>query len=250
MTTIAVTLGFTPARVLEAGMNAFYATAEPGNIDAHYFLDQHYPLRRKHNVKDLRDICKQHDMKWVDSGQDRGLVDGFNYLMTRVQPDDDDLIITYDPDSEALTPGWNTAMIDAMRGDESLAWVSLLCTQIARNIEGRFLPGDYIEAGGRCVFIPNRIDMISVSCFRWSFLKAIGGLRGHYKYYGQVEIPLYQAAHSMNMRYGYLTDFIELSADAGGFGRLHDPEYTAWKQAHIHGYSGRFEEWLRANHLR
>jgi len=236
---VAITLGFCPARVLEAGMGHFYTTATPGLIETHYFLDQHYPVDRKTNRNRLLDLCNRYGMKWVDSGRDRGMCAGANFLLSQL-PKDTRYILGYDPDAVATIPGWDAAMVAVLEADSELAWVSLTPACIADNIESGRLQGAIRARAHNRVFVPERVDMFSITGLRADFIRDIGGFSSPFGYYGQVEMPLWAGAKQRGMSYGYLLDYPE----GAGPGNLHDLEYVEWKHAHIAGDTRSFGEWL------
>lgn len=236
--TIAVTLGFCGPKVLNAGLESYAKTAVLPS--PHYLVYQHYPVGGEQNKIDLHNIADKRGMQFFDSGYDRGLIDGFNNLMNTIGWDSSEYIVGVDPDSDPDTVGWDKAAVEVLHDDPQLGWVTLSSKPIKYNIDEGVLGGQFRIIGGHKVFVPYRVDMINVTVWRSSFLKEVGGLKQSFKYYGQVEAPMWNDLLAKQMKYGYLYDYTEL----GSHGAMHDDSYTKWKRDHIGGYSGGFAQWL------
>lgn len=235
---IAVTLGFCGPRVLQAGLDIYYklqTTHSP-----HYVTWNHYPLNEEETGKELERISHEKNCIFFDSGFDRGASNAFNHLMNTIGWDAAEFIIGVDPDDVSEQVGFDAAMIKALEENPDLAWVSLLSPPIAHNIREGALPGEMRHTSGPRVFVPSRVDQINISCWRGSFLKAIGGLQQQHAYWGQVESPTWHAAKNLGLKFGYLMDYSSLS-----LGHLHDPQYATYKHKHVNGFHGSFAEWLK-----
>lgn len=235
----AVTLGFCPAKVLSLGLESLAKTKTISM--QHYFMWGHYPLNQIENKKGTMDLCDQHQIFWRDSELDRGLTGNFNYWMELVKPEPDSFIMGLDPDmNPPKEKGWDQAMVDVLNADPKLAWCSLNIDAIRHNIHTGLLRGDTKMLAGQTCFYPERVDMFNITLWRTSFLLETKGLHANWNYYGGIEVQMVNRARSKGLNYCYLYDWEEQPS----FGHLGDPEYMAYKNAHIHGFKGSFKEFL------
>lgn len=155
---------------------------------------------------------------------------GVNHVVKFLNPDPDDLVILYDPDSNPNTKGWGKAMVEVMQADRNLDAVSLMINPTIinnRNWRMREVSG-YLLASD---FLP---EMYNVTCFRASVLKA--GLLGIAQFYGGIEAVM----HAKGMRHEYLYDYQEEPCPIP-----HPKIYSDWKVEHAQGrYPGNFDQYV------
>lgn len=239
MTIYAVHLAFCPAWILRAGLERYRETQ---GVDAtHVIVDQHYPLNRVDNRRELRALAAEFGAFWADSGGDLGLHRGFNKMLQALPAEPGDLIMVYDPDSFPLESGWDLALSAVMMADESIAYLGLSSDRTFET-PGRSWYDEWIN--GLSVAFPNGPVQINVACWRYSFLRRAGGLRENCEYYGHLEAPMFLEAERQGMRHGYLRNFTEDFR----LTTMHDPEYEAYKIAHAHTqhWPGDFKSFLEA----
>lgn len=231
-----VSLGFCPARILEQSLDHLQETRDKSLYNQLVVTDNHYPMNREQNRKELMRIALKHGALFFDSGGDIGAAQSFNQVTNTLPLLDHDYVLGYDPDSWALNPGFDREMSEVLDHYPDLAYVSLT------NPDVTFKNPEIVwEHRPRVSVITNRPEMMNVTMFRWSWLKKIGGLEQVCKYYGFMEGKLWRGLSDTSMHSGYLPDYqedIRLTA-------LHDPEYIEWKskQVNFH-FNGSFKEYL------
>ena len=251
-------LCFCNDRVLLAGLEALHRTNTPNLVVAHYLLDNHYPFKHYRTQAAMVQAQIKYNARVVDGLEDRGLAGNANFLLKYMMEKgmkEEDLLIGYDPDSKPLNRGWDKTLVEVMVAEPKLAYLSLNNPPIEPNLESiqgkkPYLRGEEKKIAGHRVFIvsADTNDMINVSCWRVSWLKAIGGTPAgpNTPYYGFNEGPLKAAVNHTGMQNGYLLDFKEDGrGDKGWFGYLHDFEYQNWKKDHLSGYRPSFAQWLK-----
>jgi len=226
-----ITPGFCNVNVLRAGLTSINAAQVLPH--KHLFGYNHYPLASE---SELHDVCDEFGLEWIDLGGDYGGVSSANALISHVTTE---FVFGHDPD--CLYPleskGYDEAIVKILDEDKTLAWVSLTPIPLRNGYIAN--PDGHIEIiAGYRVYFHHTVDMWSAGGSRTEYLQA-NPIEGHFKYYGQVEIPMYERLQATGMRYGYLLDYPEDS-----FGYLHDIDYMKWKNAHLKGYEGSFGSWL------
>lgn len=227
-------LSFAPARIIEPSLeNLFLKSPYPTQL---VITDNHYPLNRVANRKELVRLSIKYGALLFDSGADIGAAQSFNQVTDHLPLNDGDFILGYDPDSWAIEPGFDGAMVSVLQKYPDLAYVSLA------NDDVTFKANDIQWEDRGDVKIPlNRPEMNNITLFRWSWLKHIGGLRQICNYYGFLENHLWKSLQETGMHMGYLPthkEDIRLTA-------LHDPEYIQWKAEHVgFKFEGSFGDYL------
>ncbi len=238
--TVLITPCFAKAALLR-DLLEFLALNPPG-ID-HYILGNHYPINRHTNNDEIRCLANDYGCKFIDSIRDLGLHHSLNNAVKQIGLDDDDIVITVDPDDRP-TPGFVDAINNVMRWDDKLAVLALNFWVIDERIKEQKLAQELIL--GHSVCIHPSVEMFTIAAFNMRFINSIGGFDEPLPYYGGLESYLHSKWAPMGMRLGYLEHY---RADAAPVDRgdpnLFDPEFRLWKNAHVAGYKGGFEEWLK-----
>lgn len=242
MKVYAITLGFCPWRVLEAGIKSYYETAS-FRPDAHYFLDQHYPLRREENLERIKSICEQYRLTFVDSGSDRGMCGGFNFLMEQIPCVEGDILIGYDPDSRPEQGGWDRACLEVLAAEPGLDMVVAAQSFTNEHIYPLgIIKGGFQLIAGQLVFyveMPTH-DMWTIGAFRFDLVKG-RKLSSRMAYWGGTEGLWVNWMIERGKTYGILLDYQENN----GHSHLGDPEYRKYKDALIADYAKSFAEYLK-----
>lgn len=235
-----ITLGYCPARILRGGLEKFRRTRAPDLEFTHYFVDQHYPLRREENLENLRSVCKEFGLVWLDSGGDVGLHAGLNFACEQIKPGPGDVILTFDPDSGPTDIGWDAVLVAAIRGGYSIASLG------EPRAMSQLIEYGYAESmlGKVRIWDPKRAVVMSVSAWSWDFLRAIGGFYEHLKYYGGLESAMWERLHAFGGKWAYLPDF----GEENSLREEADIEYTSWKWSYCHhgSFPGSFQEYIDA----
>jgi len=240
---ITITLGFVPARIWKQSAAAYAATRNPLLRYKHYFVDQHYPLKKEKNRVALRKICEEHGIEVLDPGKNLGLHDGFNWALRQINPPDHAVIIAYDPDTNPLGQGWDMALVRAIRGDskQNVVWASLIHEQAAKELEERGYErrkaDGYID-----LMVTRRPVMNSISAFSYGWLKRVGGLSEPTAFYGHLEAAMYDKLGGRD--WAFLPGWAENEV----LRAKQDKEYMTykWVHAHLQTWKGDFESWLAA----
>lgn len=211
----------------------------------HIILDNHYPVDKQVNRAEIMTLSQRYGCHYHDNGRDLGLHGSLNEAIKHYRIEDDDLVITCDPDDRP-EPGSLDYLALVMKEDPTLAMLALNFFVI----EERFKSGVLTEkqVGSFTVGYHPSIDMVNVCAYRMSFIHSIGGFKQPFNYYGGLEHALSQHFQEQGMRMGYLKD---KRSDRPYLDRSHslffDPEYADWKRAHIaQEFSGSFEEFLNS----
>lgn len=240
-----ITLGFVPPRILEQSLAKYYETSIQdylffGNPN-HFFLDQHYPI--DYSQSRLKEICESFGITYVDLGRNLGLHKGFNYALSLIKPNDEDIIIGYDPDSYPLTFGWDMALIRAIKANAQVAWASLYHDHSAHEFADRGFDQIHFDSNIE-LRIAKQPMMNSVCAWDAGWLKSVGGLSEPNEWYGGLEIEMWPKLKGK--KWGFLPGFVE---DAR-LRHQHDKLYTKykWELAHNRSTKLDFESWLKEGH--
>lgn len=237
MSLLAISNLFMKPELMAQAMIRFHMTSGKQVLDVRtwLFVDNHWPLGDLGYQNAVEMISHMGLGMIVDPGSNLGGHGGFNFALKQLNPHADDLILNYDLDSNPLSYGWLSAMIDVMRADPSLGYVALLDDRCVENRPWQF----ETIAGHKMAFADT--DMWNVTLFRASVLRE--GMKAQYKYYGQVELPMQEHVKSLGMRFGYLYDFRE---SCPPFTLAHDSIYTQYKADHVsRKFDGSFDEYLK-----
>ncbi len=240
---IIITLGFGPADIIHKSMTCLYETRNQELPVTHYMLDQHYPVNKEENRKQIAETCRYFGIKLIDAGRNLGLARGFNHVLETVKPKPGSIIIAYDPDTKPITPGWDMALVRAICGDpeQLVVWSSLIHDGVEDQLpsvtqEERFADG-FIKMN-----ILNQPVMNSISAFEFDWLNRVGGLSEPNSFYGGLEVSMWHKLQGK--QWAFLPDWAESSEFRG----LHDEAYTAYKYLHANTklWPGDFETWIEA----
>lgn len=233
-----ITMGFVPNRIWKQSVESYYRHAQ--RKTEHIFVDQHYPLNENENRRALWQTCCDHGISVIDPGRNLGGVNGFNYAIDRINPNPEDVIIGYDPDSFAISPGWDGALVDAIALDPKINWTSLMSDRAkpelqSRGYDKRFV--SHIE-----VWKTRQPVVNSVCAFRAGWLKSIGGLGQNSAWYGGLETKMFESLR------GGEWCFVPGWFESDEIRNQQDREYLWWKwmHAHLHEWPGDFKSYVAA----
>lgn len=236
-----ISLGYVPARIWEKSLQEYIALKNPAVDYTHIFIDQHYPMGGEENRRQLWDICRRHGVWVLDPGRNLGLHGGFNFALDHINLKDDDIVIGYDPDSKPISPGFDGALVDALRFDDKLAWTSLMSYRVIPELKER----GYTERKVRHidVWVTHRAVVNSVCAWKASFLRSVGGLIEHKHWYGHLEAPMFDRIKSKGLEWGFLPGWHETDE----LRSMQDPEFFRWKwyYSHCHAIDYDFTEYVK-----
>lgn len=236
----AITLGFVPARIFEKSMEMYYATKSAMDIN-HVFVDQHYPVNKGANRKELRLICERFGITYMDAGKNLGLHGGFNWAVDQLGGyKDGDYYIGFDPDSTVVSPGWDAALIHPFLSGRAVGWTSLFSERAKADIQSKpFAPH---KLGHVYTWQPLQAVVNSVCMWSGSFLKKTGGLHEPLQWYGLLECAMFEKLKEQKMEWHFLCDWWENDS----LRDMEDQEYKVykWEYAHMRSTTDDFETWL------
>lgn len=236
-----ITLAYLDAPLLEASLKAHHEMSSPELGVQKVLVDHCWPINPWNHRRSILDLAEGYGYAVIAPFQNMGAHGGFNWAFRNLPIADDDLVIGADGDSIPTTPGWEAAIVKAMQ-DPRFGALSLfldvpgLLTQEWAPIVTPFSDVQIVKPahGG--------LEMFDVTIWRASFLKACGGILAGSKYYGFVEGPTMNAMKTACLMHGYTRDYKEILRPFDA-----DPRYQKWKAAHVGGYQGNFDQWLKEN---
>lgn len=237
-----ITLGFCPARILEASLENYYATRAIKDSFCHVLLDQHYPIEKEANRTLIKALCSKYGIKYVDAGKNLGLHEGFNLALRSIDLNPEDKVIAFDPDSYPESYGWDEALCDAL-DEKEIGWATVMNPRCEEEL--RKYGFDMINRPGKAELWITRRDIVNSTCaWRGDFLIKSKGLIENRPFYGHLEAPMWAKLQEQNLKWAFLYGFKE--SDHLRF--MHDREYVEYKWAHAHlkEWDGDFESWLAA----
>lgn len=245
MAVYAIVMAFMDSDIINKSLMAFHETK---NIDLPvkvYILNNHYPLNYEINQIKLKEIAKRYGAKLLDPGKNLGLHNGFNFCVDQIKPDDNDILIGYDPDSLPLQYGWDMALVRAILGDPAkrAVWSSLMNPRSLKDISDRGY--DKRKADGYIEIWETKLPVTNSICaFHAGWLKSVGGLQEHSNFYGHLESCMYEKLDRKKQGWVFLPGWTESDCLRDS----HDRDYVIYKWCHSHlkSWDGDFKSWLEA----
>lgn len=236
-----ITLGFAPSRIWGQSMARYAAARNPDLVYKHWWVHNHYPVDKQRNEAENAMICRRYGVEWIDPGRNLGLHDGFNWALAQIKPQPEDIIIAYDPDSFVETPGFDMALVRAIRGDpeRKAVWSSLMNPRSERDLLARgYRPrkaDGYLDLWATKAAVTN-----SVCAFSAAWLAKVGGLTEPGPWYGHLEA----AMHSQLGKSEWV--FLPGWRESDKLRDLHDRAYVVykWELSHTKTTQLDFESWL------
>lgn len=251
MATFLLTPAFCKHWLLQDCLEHLYRDGKPAGVGLHAIVDNHYPVDKTYNRAAIAMLAARYDCLLVDSGKDLGLHRGLNNALTHLPIKDGDYLVGCDPDDRP-TPGFAKALTDVLTADPSIA---VACCNFGviewRAGQGVFAGREGTVAGHRVWRHPG-LEMWNVAAFRWDSVREMGGFHQPNAYYGGFEGRFAEHWTRKGQHLAYLPDVRSDSPQTDrGDERFFDQEYMTWKQEHLAGFTGSFEEWLgaKAPHL-
>lgn len=234
-----ITLGFCPARILKESFKNYYKTTSVAS--KHIFYEQHYPINKEENQKELKEICDWYGVEYIQATKNYGLHVGFNNVLMLLNIQPEDMIIAFDPDSYPLEGNWDSALLLPLF-DKRIGWTSLMNPRSKKEMQERGYTEEFIL--GHPIWITHNAVVNSVCAFPGSFLLATNGLHENKPFYGHLETPMFTKLKALNLEWAFTRDFNE----SDHLRDLHDRDYVVykWVHAHLGAWDGDFQSWLDA----
>lgn len=237
-----ISLGFVSASACKMCFESVYKTKNPDVAWEHYFLYQHYPLKKEKNKKALKEICDDYGIHWLDAGENLGLSKGFNLALEKCGATDEDLVIGLDPDNIILSPGWDMALVRAIMGGKSIGWASLWNTQSPIEFAQKPHTEEVVD-GYLKLWITQHPIVNSICIWRVKDLRDMGGLREVTPLYGGLEAEMFPHFKARGLRWAVLRQYEE-----GHPIKLKEDEIYRewkWKYAHTGEVKVDLETWIK-----
>jgi hypothetical protein len=244
MRQVMLTLGHVPARLFRRSLEAVYRTRRATDQVFRYFLYHYYPVNERQNRIELYRLCAEYDIRVLDPGRNLGVHEGLNYVAKEIGLTRHDVLLTVDPDTNPITPGWDRALLSVVAGNSDIGWAFLTNSQTPSEIRAR--PGGYTErtlANGTRLYVMHGPAVASISAWQmqWVLDSPAGGFHEPCKWYGHIESAMYPDLVHAGKRLAVLRDYAEddaIKADQ-------DKIYAEWKSAHaFEGYPLNFPEFV------
>lgn len=201
--------------------------------DSWLIVNNHWPIKELETADYLEKLAKIVHGEIHMPHQNLGGHGGINFAVTKLKAlEKTDLILTYDPDSNPINPGWLKAMKEVLDADPSIPYISLMHSVC---VDHR--PWLMREVAGHRVASDPEPEMFNVTLWRAEHLMV--GLRAPCEYYGGIEADLFRVR---KLKGSYMFDFREDPCP------IHHPQiYTDWKDAHgrLGTYRGNFDQYVR-----
>lgn len=214
----------------------------PGLIDECVVLGNKYPLPTvKDNDDRLKTYCIKHGYTYFDSEYDRGLHESLNnYFIKNPQPEGT-IFLCFDSDSKTKDKGFDLALVKVIAHTNSKV-AALWNVGMDVNSSKRWDLSKYTEVvEGLNIIRHPTVEMFNITVWDINFIMGIGGFKQPFKYYGGIEVWIYQ---QIGKQYPirYLKDFKEVYEP---FNHSNSPLYREWKDAHLAGCTHDFATWLK-----
>lgn len=238
------TPAFCKAKLLEDALEFYYKQGHPKM--EHVITDNHYPVDKENNRKEIKRLAEKFGCHYIDSGKDLGWHHGMNNAVKILGITADDLVLGCDPDDRA-SPGTFQALKDVMDADPKVAICAVNFWVLPWKIKEHGLTMRDEEIAGHKVWVHPSVEMWNVCAFNMRLVFEMGGFTQMSPYYGGLEVAMHRAWQRHGMKLCYLKDYSSEAVKLDRTDRtLFDPEYGDWKVEHAHkGYKGSFEEWLK-----
>ncbi len=265
MTVHFISTVFCNERVFKAGMEALHRTVDFAKLGCtHTLLWQHYPLNGEATKRAVLDyvqpglpddtiaVATGEGLKaYFDNGYNMGLHDGLQFLVDRLNPADDDVVIGFDPDENPLRAGWAKVMAEIMAADPKCGWLSLMSPPALDYMQRHghdtrkivCAPNGVFNQEAYEVWIPGYSLINTVCAWRGNALKAMGKFNEPHAFYGGFEGAMMPPTMAAGFWIGWLKDY-----GVAPLHDLHDAEYSLYKPHHV-GFKqpmfpGSFADWL------
>jgi hypothetical protein len=246
MRVFCITTFFAPIRIIESSITQVYKTI--GNIDlpfTHLAINNHYPVNKDLNDKMIETMCNHYGIQLFDEKKNLGLSGGLNYLLSKIDLQDDDLIIGLDNDVWPTTNGWGKALIETVIYGVNVGWSSLMYpTSKSELLQKGYVTHEVQGSSGPIIVWEGlRAVVNSVCCWSGKMIKQLGNLSESGYYYGGLESVSFPKIKSLGWKWVYTVDYEEAPFNENA---KSDRCYVVYKWEYAHNKSTQlsFEDWL------
>ena len=236
---------FAPIRVIESSITQVYRTIGTLNYPyRHLALNNHYPINKSLNDKMIKTLCDHYGIELFDESKNLGLSGGLNYLLSKIDLQDDDLIIGLDNDVWPITPGWGRALTDSVIYGADVGWSSLMFPIAENELLQRGYTVHTINSPNGSIVVWEALQAVvnSICCWNGKMIKQLGTLSENGHYYGGLESISFPKIKSLGWKWIYTVQYRELFNDRIKQDRCYD--VYKWEYAHKKSTALSFEDWL------
>lgn len=237
-----VTPAFCKAAVLEENFKNI-ASAPPMGYKR-VIIDGHYPVDKDENRKRIQQLCADYGAVYLDPGCDLGLHKNLNYAIDTLGIGPEDVMYGLDPD-DFPAPGSIEKIEAIMQADRGIA----VCANGWSLIDQRVREGRLTMAAvaGHVVYFHKSVEMFR--CCGWN-MRFIHSLPQKFhqpnNYYGGLESYLFPKWAAQRLKLAYIQDTCDNITLDRSNPNYFDPALRKYKDAHLSGFKGSFEEYIRS----
>lgn len=238
-----VTPAFCKASVLEANFKNI-ASAPPMGFKR-VVVDGHYPIDKEENRARIKQLCALYDAIYLDPGMDMGLHRNLNYAIEQVGIGPEDVMFGLDPD-DFPAPGSIDKITEIMQLDRGIAVCANGFSVIYQRVKEGHL--SMTSVGSHVVYIHRSVEMFRSCGWNMRFIHSLP-TKFHQpnNYYGGIECYLFPKWKQQGLKLAYVQDtcdHVELDRNDP---KLFDKSLRKYKDAHLGGFKGSFEEYIKRN---
>lgn len=237
---------FAPIRVIESSMTQVYRTI--GNLNypyRHLAINNQYPINKSLNNKMIKTMCDHYGIELFDEGRNLGLNSGLNYLLSKIDLQDNDLVIGLDGDVWPITPGWGKALTDSVIHGVDVGWSSLMFPIAENELSQRGYTIHTVQGSEGPIVVWEALQAVvnSVCCWSGKMIKQLGSISDSGGYYGGLESISFPKIKSLGYKWIYTVQYKETPYEEKV---KHDRCYVVYKWEYAHKKTTKlsFEEWL------
>lgn len=238
------TPAFCKAALLEECLKNLYKVNLHEQGFTHVVIDGHYPIDKEENRVRIQELCRQYGCHYLDPGKDLGLHGNLNFAVHTLRIGADETLINVDPD-DFPQPGSMEKLANAIEINPQYAVIAMSFCLINQRVEEGKL--QVVCANGRILYLHPTVEMFKVAAFNMRFIHSLPNkFHEPWAYYGGLESYLYGEWRKEGLKLGYIQDHCqEVKLDILD-SKYFDQSYRQWKHAHLSGFNGSFEEWIRS----
>jgi hypothetical protein len=192
----------------------------------------------------IKTLCDHYGIQLFDENKNLGLSGGLNYLLSKIDLRDDDLIIGLDNDVWPITNGWGKALTESVIYGANVGWGSLMFPIAEYELLQRGYTIHTVQGNGGPIVVWEALQAVvnSICCWNGKMIRQLGSLSESNHFYGGLESISFPKIKSLGWKWVYLTQFREQFNDK----IKQDDCYNTYKFEYAHKKSTQldFESWL------
>jgi hypothetical protein len=240
-----VTLAFCRAKLLNDALHRFKAETDLTGINYHHLvLNCRYPMGLG-NDEDIHSVCKEHNTELLVIPSNLGISGNYTAAFNHIAPDDNTLMVFYDPDSRPRKLCWLKALIKVFAAT-NCAFISL-----SRTTPDLMQPPPNVSIDGvKCRQIKYACGW-PMGAYGGSFVKLVDNFTSVddngvvHNYYGFGENESLRLMNKHNKVAYMMLDQVDWGFEDPSIQSQFDIEYVQWKIQSAHKQTNKdFKDWL------